>query len=107
MNKITLTFLLSLFVGLGFFTESSRAQINPNNSGYQENEQDPTTGGTFGNDFNPMDFIHNANFRRSRNSSEFQNDTQSELQNAAEKFKRQQQESIQNKPVTTPPSREN
>lgn len=98
---------LSLFIGLGFLTESSMAQINPNDRGFQENEQDPMTGGTFGNDFNPMDFIHNANFRRSRNSSEFQDDTQSELQNAAEKFKRQQQESIQNNPVTTPPSREN
>lgn len=107
MNKITLTLSLSLLVGLGFWTESSMAQVNPNNNGYQENEQDAMTGGTLGNSFNPMDLIHNSNFRRSRNSSEFQEDTNSELQNAAEKFKRQQQEAIQNQPVITPSSQEN
>lgn len=102
MNKITLTLSLSLLMGLGFGTESIMAQVNPTNNGYQENEQDAFTGSTFGNSFNPMDLIHNSNFRRSRDSSEFQEDTNSELQNAAEKFKLQQQEAIQNQPVTTP-----
>lgn len=102
MNRITLTLSLSL-LSLGFLPQSSMAQVDANtNNGYQANEQDAFTGDTFGNTFNPMDLIHNSNFRRSRNSSEFQEDTQTELQNAADKFKRQQQQRIQNQPVSTP-----
>lgn len=106
MNKITLTLSLSLLVGLGLPTEFSIAQVNPVNT-YQENERDAFTGSTFGNSFNPMDLIHNSNFRRSRNTSEFQEDTQTDLQNAADKFKRQQLESIPDQPVTTPSSQGN
>jgi hypothetical protein len=102
MNKILLTFSL-IAVSLVVPARSGLAQVNATtNNGYQANEQDALTGGTFGNTFNPMDLIHNSNFRRGRNSSEFQEDTQTELQNAADQFKRQQQESLRNQPVTTP-----
>jgi hypothetical protein len=105
-QKLTLILSVGLSVGLsGWFAQSSLAQVNPTGAnGYQENERDSFTGGNFGNNFNPMDLIHNSNFRRSRNSAEFQEDTQTELQNAADEFKRQQQERIQNQPTETFPN---
>ncbi|NCR46563.1 MAG: hypothetical protein GPJ09_22030 [Microcystis aeruginosa SX13-01] len=46
--------------------------------------------------FNPLDLIHNSNFRRSRDGSEFQEDTRNNINEAAEEFKRKQREQLEN-----------
>jgi hypothetical protein len=40
--------------------------------------------------------IHNSNFRRSRDGSEFQEDTRNNINQAAEEFKRKQREQLEN-----------
>jgi hypothetical protein len=69
---------------------------NPNQPNYQSNERSTTGDSTLGN-FNPLQLIHNANFQRSRGSTEFQEDSQLNMNQAAEEFKRQQREQIQNR----------
>jgi hypothetical protein len=84
---------LSLLVGLN---SVASAQINSEATGaYQKNEQSTTGSSTFGNDFNPMNLIHNANLRRSRGGDEFRQDTANELDRAAEEFKKLQQQRLQ------------
>jgi hypothetical protein len=69
--------------------------LKPNTDGnFQKNEVDSMGESTFGSGFDPMQMIHNANFRRSRNGAEFAEDTQNNLNNAAEEFKRLQQQRI-------------
>lgn len=69
------------------------AQINPEARGdYQRNEQNSrsTIEG-----FDPMQLIHNANLRRSRGGAEFMEDTNNQLNQAAEEFRRLQQQRLQ------------
>ncbi|ACK66594.1 hypothetical protein PCC8801_2589 [Rippkaea orientalis PCC 8801] len=60
---------------------------------YQKNEQNPE--GEFGNIFSPIDMMHNSNLQRSRNSSDFAEDTTNNLNKAAEEFKRIQQQRLE------------
>ena len=70
---------------------------------YQNSEQDPNKGAFSG--FDPASLIHNANLSRSRNGADFAQDTQDNLNKAANDFKRQQQLLLQNQPVqATPPT---
>ncbi|MGF1539942.1 MAG: hypothetical protein ACFCU5_05720 [Pleurocapsa sp.] len=83
---VSLTLIASQF--------SPAAAQNSTNEGYQSNERDSLYGdGTFG-DLNPMDFIHNAKFRQSRNAQEFDQDSQVQINNSALEFKQQQQQRI-------------
>ncbi len=100
MNKSIVKFNLSLVFALGLvggFANISLAQLEPSQGGgeYQKNEQSATQSSSFGNGFNPLDLIHNANFRRSRGAQEFVEDTQNGITNEAEKFKRLQQQRLQ------------
>jgi hypothetical protein len=45
-----------------------------------------------GSGFDPMSLIHNANLSRSRNGSDFAEDTQRNLNQAADQFKQLQQQ---------------
>lgn len=64
--------------------------IKPN-EGFQKNEID-TGESSLGGGLDPFQLIHNSNLRRSRTSSEFADDTRTQIESAAEQFKRQQQE---------------
>lgn len=78
-------------------TETATAQNISNNlnepTNYQSNEYDPTLGP--GGSFDPMDLIHRATMGPSRNPSQFNEDTQKNISNAAEDFKKQQQQLLE------------
>jgi hypothetical protein len=95
-----------------FAFQSAIAQsVNPINNRadetYQNNEQN-VTGGNIGGSggFNAFDLIHRANMSRGRTMGEFQQETESGITNAAEEFKRQQNERLQNQQpeATTSPN---
>lgn len=94
---LAITLSLGILTPLTFsnssFAQSTNSVTNPDT--YQTNERS-TTGSQFGESFNPLDLIHNMNFRRSRDGSEFQEDTQNNLNNAADEFKRMQREKLDN-----------
>jgi hypothetical protein len=86
----------AILFGTALFASSAIAQISgANQSGYQTNERSTTGDSTLGN-FNPLNLIHNANLQRSRGPGQFQEDSRIELDRAAEEFKRQQRERLQN-----------
>ena len=66
--------------------------INEEN-GYQGNEQEPA--GELGNIFNPMNLMHRSNLQRSRNAGDFAEDTNNNLNKAAQEFKLIQQRRLQ------------
>ncbi|MCU0537097.1 MAG: hypothetical protein MUD14_24700 [Hydrococcus sp. Prado102] len=104
-KKLTRT--LSLLVGttvgasalLGqaaFAQQNVNSMDNRDRPNYQSNEQN-SLGSGFGssNSFNAFELIHRANMNRGRSMGEFQQDTNSGMRNAAEEFKRQQNERLQ------------
>jgi hypothetical protein len=68
------------------------AELSPSN---EVNSTSP-----LGNGLNLNDLMHNANFSRSRNSSEFADDTQRKLKKAADEFKQMQLQQLQQPPAT-------
>jgi hypothetical protein len=85
----------------GFNTGVFAQSLNPSQPDYQKNERSADGSDGLGG-FNPLDLIHNTNFRRSRDGSEFQEDTQNNINEAAEEFKRKQREQLQNLQNPTP-----
>lgn len=89
----------SIILGLGIactfsLITPSLAQYKDQEDGaYQSNEEDPMSGTLGGID--PIDLIHNANLSTGRNAEEFNQDTQLQIQNSAEEFRRLQQERMQ------------
>ena len=80
---------------IGSSFERAIAQpVNPQDSTYQENEYDAMGSSSFGNSFNPLDLIHRSTLSNGPSSEEFTQDSQQNLNNAADEFKRQQQERI-------------
>lgn len=71
---------------------------------FQSNEQNPLYGGS---GLDPMQLIHNANLLNSRSGADFMEDTNENLDKAAQEFKRQQlirmqqQQELQSNPETT------
>lgn len=97
--NVPLRQLFSILIGLGtvsgipkIILAQSVDVINEDN-GYQNNEQEPT--GELGNIFNPMDIMHRANLQRSRNAGDFAEDTNNNLNKAAQEFKLIQQRRLQ------------
>ncbi len=99
-KSLILTSLTSLLFGfaapaIAQTEDYSNGLLQPNTEGeFQKNEIDSTGESTFGSGFDPMQLIHNANFRRSRNGAEFAEDTQNNLNNAADEFKKLQQQRL-------------
>jgi hypothetical protein len=92
-----------LLIGANFNTQVLAQSLNPSQPDYQNNER--STDGSDGlGGFNPLDLIHNTNFRRSRDGSEFQEDTRNNINEAAEEFKRKQREQLQNLQNPSPDS---
>ncbi len=85
--------LLSLMIAIGLSTISistaSAQTINRNqqNDPFQSNEQNPL----YGDGFNPMQLIHNANMMNNRRSGgAFSEDSNRNIDNAARSFREQQ-----------------
>ena len=91
-NNKTISLLLSLGL-MGLFPSLVNAQaINEKEPNpFQDNEKSPV----YGEGINPMDLIHNANLLNSRSASDFAEDTDKNLNQAADDFKREQQRRIQ------------
>lgn len=104
MKKEILTLTFTLGTTFGIFTSNLTpvfAQLNNSQNPetqFQKNEVGNNES-TFGNGFSPLDLIHNSNMRRSRDSGQFAEDTNTGLNQAADKFKRLQQERMQNQPT--------
>lgn len=87
----TLTICILTMGLMNLFTPITNAQNNVNsqqNQPFQSNERNPF----YGDGINPLDIIHNANFFNSRSGSDFAEDTDDNLNSAAESFKQQQQQ---------------
>lgn len=91
-NIANFKILVSIIISLGFITiaDNSVNAQGINNNGqpqpFQSNEKNPL----HGDGINPLDLIHNANFLNSRNGEDFAEDTNRNLDSAAEDFKQQQ-----------------
>jgi hypothetical protein len=84
------------FLGQAAFAQQSvNGMDNRDEPGYQTNERDQMSG-SFGNSFNAMDIIHRARMNRGRTMGDFEQETNTGIRNAADDFKRQQNERIQN-----------
>ncbi|WP_013323735.1 hypothetical protein [Gloeothece verrucosa] len=102
MKKTIFTLCLAFGTTLGIvasYSSSASAQLIPNSKNpevkYQSNEENSSVDNSLGG-LNPLDLIHNANLRRSRDASQFQEDSDSNLNQAAQDFKRKQQQMMQN-----------
>lgn len=84
-----------LLVGADFKPQVLAQSLNPSQPDYQKNERSSDGRDALGG-FNPLDLIHNSNFRRSRDGAEFQEDTRNNINEAAEEFKRKQREQLEN-----------
>ncbi len=90
-NLIHCLALSALTAGL-WGAQPAQAQVTaPGETPYTANEVDPSKQG-LGNGFDPMSLIHNANLSRSRNGSDFAEDTQRNINKAADQFKQLQQQ---------------
>jgi hypothetical protein len=98
------TMLLTLGF-LGFCSLPTLAEpYNGTTTGdFQKNEVNPASGGLGDGSFNPMNLIHNANFNRGRDASQFQDDSRDVLDKKAAEFKRLQQQQLQQ---NSPPVRQ-
>jgi hypothetical protein len=93
--KSSLFLATILLVGADFNPQVLAQSLNPSQPDYQKNERSSDGRDALGG-FDPLDLIHNSNFRRSRDGSEFQEDTLNNINEAAEEFKRKQREQIEN-----------
>ncbi len=87
MTKLKI--ISTLLITFGIINIPVQAQnINDNQPDtFQSNEVNPLYGES---GFNPLDLIHNANFCRNRTSADFAEDTNKNLDTAADDFKKQQ-----------------
>ncbi|MBE9168560.1 hypothetical protein IQ238_13915 [Pleurocapsales cyanobacterium LEGE 06147] len=86
---LSLGFALALIFGLDRATLAQSQ--TPENDGYQSNEQDALFGNS-SSGLNPLELMHRVNMMNRRGMDEFNNDSQINIQNSAEEFKRLQQE---------------
>ncbi|GBD52460.1 hypothetical protein D3800_17410 [Microcystis aeruginosa NIES-298] len=93
--KSSLFIATILLVGADFNPQLLAQSLNPSQPDYQKNERSSDGRDALGG-FDPLDLIHNSNFRRSRDGSEFQEDTRNNINQAAEEFKRKQREQLEN-----------
>ena len=89
LSRLTITLGLGVACSFGLMMPVF-AQSNDQNDNFQSNEKDPMSGTLGGID--PIDIIHNANLSTGRSAEEFNQDSQLQIQNSAEEFRRLQQE---------------
>ena len=98
---------LSLIFGLGValvsiagFNSLAVAQSSADDLGYQSNEKDPTYGDAPGG-LNPMDLMHRAQQLGGRSAAEFYQESQVQINDSANDFKRLQQQRLEQQQPTT------
>ena len=98
---------LSLVFGLGVamaivagFNSLAVAQSSADELGYQSNEKDPTYGDAPGG-LNPMDLMHRAQQLGGRSATEFYQESQVQINDSANDFKRLQQQRLEQQQPTT------
>ncbi|MCC0177221.1 hypothetical protein I4641_09550 [Waterburya agarophytonicola K14] len=88
---LSLGMILTLIAG---FNSSVVAQSQyERDNGYQSNEKDSIYGDAPGG-LNPVDLIHRAQQLKGRSASEFEADSQGQMENSVSDFKRLQQQRI-------------
>jgi len=90
-NKILFA-LITLGLSAVSISSASAQTINRNqqNEPFQSNEQNPL----YGDGFNPMQLIHNANMMNRRSGGAFFEDSNRGIDNAAKSFREQQQQRL-------------
>ncbi|WP_373480113.1 hypothetical protein [Geminocystis sp.] len=87
-SKIVASIIISLsLITITHNSVNAQTIKNGQPQPFQSNEKNPF----YGDGINPMDLIHNANFFNSRNGADFAEDTNQNINSAAEDFKQQQQ----------------
>jgi|GEM_PF-6605829 len=74
--------------------------VTTNDSTAPNNSVNPLTDG-LGGGLNPMDLLHKVQTTPSRGSDEFDSDSQKNIETAADKFKKQQMQQMQNNSSTS------
>ncbi len=82
---------LLLFLGLEGLVKAGPFDATPDGS--QSNQRDSFNSG-LGNGLNPIDLIHRATLTPGRKPEDFSTDSQQNIQNAAEKYKKQQMQQV-------------
>lgn len=108
LNRLSLVFGLGLaLTTVAGFNSLAIAQSSADDLGYQSNEKNPTYGDAPGG-LNPMDLMHRAQQLGGRSAAEFNEESEAQLNNSANDFKRLQQQRILERqqqpstPVETP-----
>ena len=103
LNKFSLVFGLELVLtSVAGFNSLVVAQSSADDLGYQSNEKDPTYGNAPGG-LNPMDLMHRAQQLNGRSAAEFNQESEAQINNSANDFKRlQQQRILEQQQPTTP-----
>jgi hypothetical protein len=96
----TLTTCLFFLFALDFAAFSLPLDPNSDTSTYQSNQKDPMHD-AFGQGLNPMDMLHKMNLAPGRNADDFNSDSQQGITSAAEQFKKQQKQAIDNHDAVT------
>ena len=100
-----LSFVVSLGVAMtsvAGFNSLAVAQSSADDLGYQSNEKDATYGDAVGG-LDPLDLMHRAQQLNRRSTAEFNQESEAQLNNSADDFKRLQQQRIleqQQQPAT-------
>ena len=94
-SRLSLMFALGVaFATVAGFNSVAVAQSNADDLGYQSNEKDPTYGDAPGG-LNPMDLMHRAQQLNGRSAAEFYQESQVQINDSANDFKRLQQQRLE------------
>ena len=104
LSKSSIILGLSIACTFSLVTPSFAQYKDQEDGAYQSNEEDPMSGTLGGID--PIDLIHNANLSTGRNAEEFNQDSQLQIENSAEEFRRLQQERMLQQNNSVPASTE-
>jgi hypothetical protein len=93
---LTLGIALSIASGGVGYAESA----SDLDTGFQSNEANSNYGTDLGTNFNPMNLIHQMNLNNGMNQQDFYNESQENINTAADDFKRQQHDRMLKQPET-------
>lgn len=91
---LTLSALATALLGINLAPVQGQSTATaPGEDPFVSNDVDPSKQG-LGGGFDPMSLIHNANLSRTRNGADFAEDTQRNINKAADQFKQLQQQRL-------------
>ena len=92
LKQVGLGLGIALTLVAGFST-SARSQVR-DDQGYQSNEKGSGVYGDAPSGLNPLEIMHRAQQTRGRSAAEFNEESQTQINNSASDFKRLQQQRI-------------